>query len=174
MGINTVPQPPYSPDLAPCGFCLFPKLRGCHYERIEEMKETVTKVIDMLKQKDFHGAYSHPLLSDFFLWKLLERYNKCIADRGDYFEGDYSFICVLSIKVPIQKSLETYLMILSPAFGIECIGLIRVGFYSIWLIEKHEYGMQGELHIINSILSKRLHLMVSQLGVEVSTCMTPS
>ena len=46
MGIKTVPQPPYSPDLAPCVFCLFPKLRGCRYETIEEMKEAVTKVID--------------------------------------------------------------------------------------------------------------------------------
>ena len=25
---------PYSPDLAPCDFCLFPKLRGCRYETI--------------------------------------------------------------------------------------------------------------------------------------------
>ena len=65
------------------------------------MKEAVTKVIDMLKQEDFHGA----------LQKLLERY-KCIAAGGNYFEGDLSFMCVLSIKVPIQKkSLETYLMI---------------------------------------------------------------
>ena len=50
MGIKTVPQPPYCPDLAPCDFWLFPKLkeklRGCRYETIEEMKEAVTKVID--------------------------------------------------------------------------------------------------------------------------------
>ena len=58
---------PYSLDLAPCDFCLFPKLRGCRYERIEEMKEAVTKVIDTLTQEDFHGAFQ----------KLLERYNKC-------------------------------------------------------------------------------------------------
>ena len=38
------------------------------------MKETVTKVIDMLTQEDFHGAFQ----------ELLERY-KCIA-AGDYFE----------------------------------------------------------------------------------------
>ena len=57
MGIKTVPQPPYSPDLAPCDFWLFPKLRGCRYETIEEMKEAVTKVIDMLTQEDFHGAF---------------------------------------------------------------------------------------------------------------------
>ena len=78
MGINTVPHPPYSPDPARCDFSLFPKLRGCHYETIEEMKEAVTKVIDTLTQEDFHRA----------LKKLLERYNKCIAAGGDYFEGD--------------------------------------------------------------------------------------
>ena len=78
MGINTVPQPPYSPDLATCDFWLFPKLRGCGYETIEEMKEAVTKVIDTLTQDDFHRAFQ----------KLLERYDKCIAAGGDYFEGD--------------------------------------------------------------------------------------
>ena len=78
MAIKTVPQPPYSPDLAPYGFCLFPKLRGCRHETIEEMKEAVTKVIDTLTQEDFHGAFQ----------KLLERYNKSIATGGDYFEGD--------------------------------------------------------------------------------------
>ena len=74
MGIKTVPDHPYSPDVAHCDYCLFPKLRGCRYERIE-MKEAVTKVIDMLTQEDFHGAFQ----------KLLERYNKCIAAEGDYF-----------------------------------------------------------------------------------------
>ena len=56
MGIKTVPHPPYSPDVALYDFCLFPKLRGCGYETIEEMKEAVTKVIDTLTQQDFHGG----------------------------------------------------------------------------------------------------------------------
>ena len=77
MGIKTDRQLPYSPDLALCDFSLFPKLRGCRYETIEEMKEAVTKVIDTLTQEDFHWA----------LQKLLELY-KCIAAGGDYFEGD--------------------------------------------------------------------------------------
>ena len=42
------------------------------------MKEALTKVIDTLTQEDFHGA----------LLKLLERYNKFIAAKGDYFKGD--------------------------------------------------------------------------------------
>ena len=36
---------------------LFPKLRDCRYETIEEMKEAVTKVIDTLTQEYFHGAF---------------------------------------------------------------------------------------------------------------------
>ena len=50
------------------------------------MKEAVMKVIDTLKQEDFHGAFQ----------KLLEQRNKCIAARG-------YFMCVLSIKVPTRK-----------------------------------------------------------------------
>ena len=78
MDIKTVPQPPFRPDLAPCGIWLFPKLRGCRIETIHEMKEAVTKVTDTLTQEDFHEAFQ----------KLLERYNKCIAAGEDYFEGD--------------------------------------------------------------------------------------
>ena len=42
------------------------------------MKEVVTNIIDLLTQEDFDGAFQ----------KLLERYNKCIAAGGDYFERD--------------------------------------------------------------------------------------
>ena len=42
------------------------------------MKEAVMMVIDTLTRENFHGVYE----------KLLERYNKCIAAGGDYFEGD--------------------------------------------------------------------------------------
>ena len=65
MGIKTVPRRPYSPDLAPCDFWLFPKLGGCRFKTIEVMKEAVKKVIEMLTQEDFHGTFQ----------KLLERYN---------------------------------------------------------------------------------------------------
>ena len=42
------------------------------------MKGAVTKVIDTLTQEEFHGVFQ----------KLLQRFNKCIAAGGDYFEGD--------------------------------------------------------------------------------------
>ena len=87
------PSASHSPDLAPCDFCLFLKLRGCRNETIEEMREAVTKVIDTLTEEEFHVAFQ----------KFLERYNNRIAGGGDYFEGDQSLMCVQSIKVPIRK-----------------------------------------------------------------------
>ena len=93
MGIKTVPQPPYCPDLALCDFWLFTKLkekhRGCRYETIEAMKEAVTKDIDTLTQEDLRGAFQ----------RLLKRYNKCIAAGA-------AKMC------PYEKSLITYLIFL--------------------------------------------------------------
>ena len=54
------------------------------------MKEAVTKVIDMLTQEDFHGAFQ----------KLLERY-KCIAAGVD--EGDKSFMCTINKSAHTKK-----------------------------------------------------------------------
>ena len=62
-------------------------------ETIEVMKEAVTKVIDTLTQEDFHGAFQ----------KFLERYNKCIAAGGDYFEGDKSFMCSINKSAHTKK-----------------------------------------------------------------------
>ena len=71
MVIKTVHHPPYSPDLAPCDFCLFSKPRGSCYETTEEIKEAVTKLIDTLTQEDFNGAFE----------KLLERQPENITSK---------------------------------------------------------------------------------------------
>ena len=57
------------------------------------MKAAMTKVIGTLTQEDFYGAFQN----------LLERHSKWIAAKEDYFDGDLSFMCVLSIKVPIRN-----------------------------------------------------------------------
>ncbi len=60
------------------------------------MQEAVTKVIDTLTQEDFDAAFQ----------KFLERYNNYVTNGGDYLEEDKSFMCVLSIKVPIRKKVR--------------------------------------------------------------------
>ena len=75
MSIKTIPHPPYSPDLAPCNFCLFPKLSLWDNWGDESGRDEGHWHAHI---RGFHGA----------LQKVLDRYNKCIAAGGDYFEGD--------------------------------------------------------------------------------------
>ena len=102
MGIKTVPQPTYSPDLVPCNFCLFPKLRGCRYETIEEMKEAVTKVIDTLTQQDLHGVFQ----------KLLEWYNKRHCSRRRLLRRGLEFhVCTINKSAHLFNVLRMYIYI---------------------------------------------------------------
>lgn len=81
-----VPQPPYSPDLAPCDFFLFPKLKstlkGRRFQTIDDIKQNTE--IDL---KDIPiSAYQEC----FQKWK--RRWQRCIASQGDYFEGDNVYL----------------------------------------------------------------------------------
>ena len=88
---------PIDQTLLPVTFGYSPSSEAVVMRTIEEMKEAVTKVIDALTQKDFHAAFQ----------KLLERYNKCIAAGGDYFEGGLEFhVCTINKSCPYEKSLE--------------------------------------------------------------------
>lgn len=77
-----MPQPPYSPDLAPCDFFLFPKLKrpmkGRRYATIEEIKTASKEELNKITKNDFSKCFED--------WK--KRYHKCIMSDGDYFEGD--------------------------------------------------------------------------------------
>ncbi|UYV64514.1 hypothetical protein LAZ67_3001065 [Cordylochernes scorpioides] len=77
-----MPQPPYSPDLAPCDFFLFPKLKrpmkGRRYATLDEIKAASKEELKKILKNDF--------LKCFEDWK--NRWHKCIISHGDYFEGD--------------------------------------------------------------------------------------
>ena len=74
------PHPPCSPDMAPSGFYLFPKLKshrcGSQYGSNEGVIEAVNKYMgDQEKAFYFEG-----------IRKLEQRWAKCIALKGDYIE----------------------------------------------------------------------------------------
>jgi hypothetical protein len=56
-----IPHPPYSPDLAPCDFALFPKLKMKlmlrHIETVSDIQRELQEVHDSIKENDFHGAF---------------------------------------------------------------------------------------------------------------------
>ena len=59
--ITVIPHPPYSPDLAPCDFFIFPKLKlklkGCQFDTTEEIQAESQRVLDNLTEKDFQEAF---------------------------------------------------------------------------------------------------------------------
>jgi hypothetical protein len=56
-----VPHPPYSLDLAPCDFSLFPKLKmtlkGRRFETVSDIQRESRAVLSSIKENDFHGAF---------------------------------------------------------------------------------------------------------------------
>jgi hypothetical protein len=79
-----VPYTPYSPDLAPCDFALFPKLKtklkGRRLETVSDIQRQSQAALDSIKESDFHGCSE--------AWG--KRWDSCIRSQGDYFEGDGS------------------------------------------------------------------------------------
>ena len=80
--IAVLEQPPYSPDLAPCDFFLFPKLKGIikgiHFEGVEAIKRAVTTELRGIPEESFQQCIE--------AWQ--RRMDKCIRLEGDYFEGE--------------------------------------------------------------------------------------
>jgi histone-lysine N-methyltransferase SETMAR len=56
-----VPHPPYSPDLVPCDFSLFPKLKiklkERRFESVSDIQRESQAVLDSIKTNDFHDAF---------------------------------------------------------------------------------------------------------------------
>jgi len=79
---SVVPHPPYSPDLAPADLFLFPKLKttlkGRRFQTIEEIKENAIRELRAITESAFQEAFQQ--------WK--KRWERYIASRGEYFEGD--------------------------------------------------------------------------------------
>jgi transposase len=84
--ITALPHPPYSPDLAPCDFFLFPKLKshlkGHYFGTVKNVQ-----ALNNISSEDFLHCYEE--------WQ--QRWNRCIRSQGAYFEGDKLHLHVCSI-----------------------------------------------------------------------------
>jgi len=77
-------HPPYSPDLAPCDFWLFPKLKnalkGQRFADLSDIQHNVKTLLQGTLENDFQDCF----------WPWHHRLMKCIASQGEYFKGDSS------------------------------------------------------------------------------------
>lgn len=75
-------HPPYSRDLAPNDFFLYPylkaKMRGTPYRNIQQVQEAALQILREIPQEKFENAIK----------ELPVRWAKCVKLEGDYFEGD--------------------------------------------------------------------------------------
>ncbi len=92
--MNLLAHPPYSPDLAPCDYFLFPRIKkelgGIRHANLQEMKAAVMRVMRKIPPEDFTSA----------LMSLPIRWMKCVSANGEYFEG-----CHLPVD-PAEHGLE--------------------------------------------------------------------
>jgi len=77
-------HPPYSPDLAPCDFCLFPEiksvLKGTHFVSVENVKAKTAEILNSLAEHDLRNCFQH--------WQ--HHMQLCVNSEGNYFKGDSS------------------------------------------------------------------------------------
>jgi len=80
--IPLIRQAPYSPDMAPCDFWLFRKLKiplkGTRFESREDIMRNATAQLNMIPQEAFQECFQ----------QRQDRWKKCMYYQGDYFEGD--------------------------------------------------------------------------------------
>jgi len=80
--MKIIPHPPYSVDLAPCDFFLFPRMKGQiegkRFADAREIKKKTLKVLNNFSSEDFQKCFQQ--------WK--KRWCKCMESKGVYFEGD--------------------------------------------------------------------------------------
>jgi hypothetical protein len=79
--IPVIIQTPYSPDLAPSDFWLFPNLKmgpkGTRFATTEDIKTNATAELRKIPKEAF--------LRCFQQWQ--DRWNNCVCAQGSYFEG---------------------------------------------------------------------------------------
>ena len=74
-------QHPYSPDIAPCDFYVFPKLKmalkGKRFDDIETMQNNATRKLKAIQKSAFEDCFK--------MWK--HHWERVVHSKGNYFEG---------------------------------------------------------------------------------------
>uniref|UniRef100_A0A8C2BRK8 Histone-lysine N-methyltransferase SETMAR n=1 Tax=Cyprinus carpio TaxID=7962 RepID=A0A8C2BRK8_CYPCA len=80
--ITVLPHPPYSNNLAPCNFFIFPKmnngLKAHHFGSVDNIQRATTQSLNTIPLDDFQGCDKNKK----------NRCEHCAHSQGAYFEGD--------------------------------------------------------------------------------------
>jgi hypothetical protein len=86
--VTVLPHPPYSPDLAPCNFFFFPRLKeklcGRRFQLAKEIVTTTREAVWDLPANIFQHCFQ----------QLYQRWQTCMVANGYYFEGGCGYVQV--------------------------------------------------------------------------------
>jgi hypothetical protein len=80
--VTVVPHSPYSPDLAPCDFFLFSKIKskpkGRRFQNVTEIQEQSLTVLHAIPKSQFQRCFQQ--------WQ--KRWSRFVNSEVEHFEGD--------------------------------------------------------------------------------------
>ena len=79
--VKVLNHPPYSPDLSPCDFFLFPRLKkilfGNKYTSRSSLGSAIYQCLQQIQKEDYLPAFRD--------W--VKRLQKCVSVKGEFFES---------------------------------------------------------------------------------------
>ena len=87
-GIPVIQQPPYSPDMAPCDFWLFPQLKtvlkGKRFEDTDAIKKNATSTLNTIPKHSFQKCFQ----------QCQDCWKQCVSSQREYFENYWIFLAI--------------------------------------------------------------------------------
>ena len=103
-GLNVLDHPPYSPDLSPCDFWLFPTLKemlaGHRFESHCGIGSVVYQCLQHIPKEDYRVAFQ----------KWVDRCKMCVEADGAYFKPQINKILIFQAvlqRPPYSKNLKS-------------------------------------------------------------------
>ncbi len=99
-GLRMLAHPPYSLDLAPCDYFLFPylkkQLRGTRFRNVPDLQKAVLELLKKTPKDTFQQA----------ILQLPVRWKKCLLASGEYFEGDHIGANLEVVEMDVSQDEE--------------------------------------------------------------------
>ena len=96
--VKVLNYPPYSPDLSPCDFFLFPRLKkmlsGNKFTSRSSLGSAIYQCLQQIPKEDY--------LSAFYGW--VKRLQKCVSVKGEYFGLFVIKICLIKCSTEVMRT----------------------------------------------------------------------
>jgi len=121
--MTVIPHPPYSPDLAPCDFFLFRRMKGQMkgkgFADVSEVKNKTLEVLKIISTEEFQKSFQQ--------WE--KSWYKCIESKGESTLKETRFVIVQNLINHLKKNNSSYFCVPLPLivylYTFKCIGWFR-------------------------------------------------